>query len=139
MTTPSSAQLEKLRVAVADLCGWIRITERERKGKTGGGVWGISRAYQHYETTISGYRASFSKLPNYSTSLEAMHSAVSAVITTDELKEQYMDRIWIVVGNDLKASSHKDVLIEQMWDAFTPSAWQRAVALIRTFHPDYKL
>lgn len=115
--TPTPDQLEKLRVAVAELCGWKRCEPCKKN------------CYDSWRRPDD--QGCQLELPDYSTSIDAMHCAES---TLNENQREVFAGLMTPEWDDYDRAFWREI-----WDTTHSEPWQRALAFVRTHKPDYEL
>lgn len=107
---------EELRVILAEICGWQKLSKRVHAG--------LNRGYYQVRHMPSGKNAY--DLPNYPRSLDSCAEVEEAQLFTDALRHDYVD--WLDVIMDCRS------MICEKSTTFA-TARQRTIALILTLQP----
>lgn len=140
--TPTSDQLDRMRIRCAELCGeepfsWYFVYHHEEGSDESMLYKSLALAQKDWSGLYNGPEYAepiFTKITcrDYPRDLNAMHSIEKTHLVEDEHIEQYMEILTDVCGGDVPANSAS-------FTAYFAEAWQRCLAFIRVHDPEFKL
>lgn len=135
MNPPIELTDEQLRIRIAEFCGWTRIDKGTfglRSGKDLLGSKSELGGTPPCDKNKPENDQSFAPIPNYPTSLDAMHEAEKLIDQMPiDSKSLWLDYLALECGW-VEATNHHEAQFISHYNTARATARQRAIALVRT-------